>query len=105
MVCNLSEFARANGTGTYNVRYRASVKTRYYVIKAGVNQGSATKVQSNVLVSANTNKTISISIDDVQNYNWYVVVTLDEDDFKAYSWSSASIPNSFTVSNTSFAKA
>lgn len=100
--CNLTEFARANGTGTYNVTYRASVKTRYYIVKCAKNSNVFTNVSSNVSVSANTTKTIGVSVTDVENYNWYVIVTLELDDFGTWK---PTVPDSFTVTNTNLVKA
>lgn len=77
-VLNLTEYAKQNGAGTYKITFQPSANVKYHVVKASVKSGAVDcTAGNNVSVRAGTLQTVSVSVTDVVNYNWFVVVRSD----------------------------
>lgn len=90
---NLTEFAKENGTGTYNVTFRPNARVRYSVVKTPNNSGVTSCLLDDILATSGTSRTVSVNITDVANYTWYVIVRAESNTL-----------TSFTLTNTNVIK-
>ena len=86
---NLTEYVKANGTGTYTVTFNTNKSVDWYVVKTSNTTGDTTKMQS----GSASSKTITITVNNVQDYTYQIVL-------KAPSTSTGS----FTLNSSSFSK-